>query len=146
MQFFGRGLSRIIKSYNFIFFLSRFKNTIRKNKRGLELVTSLFSVSKYVHKFSFLKNLPPGQSWCSNSKWFLSYSENNICYFMWAILWHHNHSICQFPLSIWKHSRRKRRNTKTWIFCEQKELLRWNKNYFSRAFYQSNVISSGRNL
>ena len=61
-------------------------------------------------------------------KRFLSYSKNYICKFMQANLWHHKLFHFNLPWTVWKG---RGKITKFWVSWEQKELLRWNKKYFS---------------
>ena len=81
IRYYERGLSKTLKrpKKGFFFFTqSLFVDKTMENKRGLELGVSLSFVCKHVEKNSFFSNLTPGQFWCFNTKWFLSYSKKSI--------------------------------------------------------------------
>ena len=71
------------------------------------------------------------QVWSCNVKQFLRYSKNCIFKFMEVNSWHHK--LFHFYLSfwIWKVWKGSKKITKNGIYRERKELLRWNKKYFS---------------
>ena len=67
-----------------------------KNKRGLELVTSRSSGHKTKSE-KFLYSLYI--IWPSLMMWFLSFSKNYICKFMYLSSWHH--ILFHFHLTFW---------------------------------------------
>ena len=104
---------------------------IIKNKRGLELVTSLSSGYETISKKLFISFLLWDQVWWCSIKWFLSYSKTYICKFMQANSWY---KLFHFHLFFWIWNRWKGRGkiTKIWLSREWKELFRWNKKDFSQ--------------
>ena len=88
-KIFWKGIIKNLKKTKLHFFFptqSLFMNKVIKNKRGLELVTSLSSVYKTSSKISYILS---DQVWWCNIKWFLSYPKNYTCKFMQANPWHH---------------------------------------------------------
>ena len=53
-------------------------------------------------------------------------SENSICKFMQANLWHHKLLYFHLPFWMWKVWKGREKISKIWISWEQKELFRWN--------------------
>ena len=102
-----------------------------KNKRGLELVTDAFHVTKQLQKYSFICYILSYQVWWCNVKQFLSYSKNYTCKFMQVNWWHR--ILFHFHLSfwIWKVWKGKGKINKKWISWERKDLLRLNKTLFT---------------
>ena len=100
-----------------------------KSKRGLELVIS-HSSGYETSSEKFLCYILSDQVWWCNVKRFLSYSKNYICKFMQVNSWHHK--LFHFYLSFWicKVWKGREKITKIWISWKQKELFRWNKNFF----------------
>ena len=85
---------------------------------------------KLLQKNSFICYILSDQVWWCNVKQFLSYSKNYICKFMQVNSWHHK--LFHFYLSFWicKVWKGREKITKIWISWKQKELFRWNKNFF----------------
>ena len=114
-----------------------FVDNVVKNKRGLELVTSVSSghetsLKKFLKSLHFIWRCVK-KFWC-NVKKFLSYSKNYICKFMHAKSWHHKLFHFHFSFWIWEVWRGREKITKNWIFREWKELFRWNKKAFFVIF------------
>ena len=102
-----------------------------KNKRGLELVTSLSSGYETGSQ-KFLNYILSDQVWWCNLKRFLSYSKNHTWKFMQANSWHHELFHFHLLFWIWKVWKGREKITKIWISLERKELFRWNKRHFSQ--------------
>ena len=127
---------KALKKLSFFFFRTQslLMDKVIKNKRGLDLVNSLYSATKQVQKNSFIRYRLSDQVWCCNVKQFLSYSKNYICIFMQVNSWHHKLFHFHLSLWIWKVWKRREKITKIWIFRERKELFIWNTKTFFIVF------------
>ena len=94
-----RVIKKILKKLTWFFLCthSLLMDKIVKNKRGLELITTLSLCCKTWLEKYFFSDLSPGQFWWFSTKGFLSYFKHFIWKFMQANSQGHNYSSSIWP-------------------------------------------------